>query len=488
MADRRGAFALVLAVAMSGCSFAPAYHPPAMAPVAAFKEAGPWQPAAPEAAAAPGAWWHLFGDAQLDALEDRLDRDNPTLAGAVGRYDQARAYLAEAVGSLLPTAGLQADLSRNRQSDNRPLRGAGQPNLYSADTLGGQVSYELDLWGRVRNTIAARKAEAEAGADDRAAVKLSLEAELAGAYVTVRGDDARIRLLTATVDAFAKADAMIGRRFASGIASGVDTSRSGAQLAEAQAELADVRAARAGAEHAVASLIGTPAATFTLPPTEADMPPPASPAAVASILLQRRPDIAAAERRMAAANAEIGVAKAAFFPSLSLGAQGGVQSTGFAGLLAAPNLFWSVGPSTVLTLFDGGRRKARVAVARAGWDQATADYRAAVLRAFQQVEDSLAQLHYYGIEAEAETRAVAQASVTEQLSLNRYVKGAVSYLDVVTAQTTALDARRRALALHTQRLQASVDLVRALGGGWSGATRLAAASPIPLHPPQETVR
>lgn len=478
MASRlRIGLATSLAASLAACSMAPPYRPPTIAPVTAFKEAGPWQPAYPAPLDAHSPWWSVFQDAALDRLEHQLDGDNPTLSGALGRYDEARAYLAQVQGDLLPSVGLNADLTHNRQSDNRPLRGANQPDLYPADTIGGSIAYDLDLWGRVRNRVAAGKAEAAASADDLAAIKLSLEAQLATAYISLRGYDQQIGLLSAAVDAYGKADAMTERRFRGGIASGLDTSRSGTQLAEAQAQLADVTAARALTEHAIASLIGTPASVFSLPVTTTPLALPAPPAAIASTLLQRRPDVAAAERRMAAANAEIGVARAAFFPDITLGGQGGFQNTGLPALLTAPNLFWSVGPSAVLSLFDGGKRRAQVAIARAGWTQATADYRAQVLRAFQDVEDNLARLHFYGAEAEAEKRAVDQAGQTEQLSMNRYVKGAVSYLDVVTAQTTALRTRRQALTLDTLRLQASVNLIRALGGGWTNPAQTAAAAP-----------
>jgi NodT family efflux transporter outer membrane factor (OMF) lipoprotein len=478
MAKRvRSLLSACVVASLAGCSMAPPYRPPVVAPVVAFKEAGPWQAAAPADLDPHAPWWGVFGNATLDDLERKLDSANPTLSGALGRYDEARGYLAEARGDLFPTVGGNADLSRNRQSDNRPLRGANQPDLYPADTVGGTISYDLDLWGRVRDSVAADKAEAQASADDLAAIKLSLEAQLAAAYITLRGYDQQRALLSAAVDAYGKADAMTERRFRGGIASGLDISRSGTQLAEAQAQLADVSAARALTEHAIASLIGTPASSFSLAENDAPLGLPQAPNAVASTLLQRRPDVAAAERRMAAANAEIGVARAAFFPNLSLGAQGGFQNTGLPALLTAPNIFWSIGPSAVLNLFDGGKRRARVAIARAGWTQATADYRTQVLRAFQDVEDNLARLHFYGVEAEAEKRAVDQAGQTEQLSMNRYVKGAVSYLDVVTAQTTALRTRRQALTLDTLRLQASINLIRALGGGWTSPAEAVAAAP-----------
>jgi len=478
MAERRRAACVLMAMAaLAGCSFAPAYHPPVTVTPASYKEAGPWAPAAPADLAPRGDWWTLYGDATLNRLEQRIDKDNPSLAGALGRYDEARAYLAEARSGLFPHIGLDADITDNRQSDNRPLRGANQPDLYPADTVGGEAGYELDLWGRVRNSVAAGRAEAQASADDLAALRLSLEAQLAASYIALRGFDRQAELLSATVDAYARADAMTRRRFAGGIASGIDTGRSGAQLAEAQAQLADVRNARALTEHAIASLVGVPASSFTIAPASVDLALPDVPVGLPSTLLQRRPDVAAAERRMAAANAEIGVAKAAFFPSISLGGQGGFQNTGLPGLFTAPDIFWSIGPSAVLNLFDGGRRRAQLAVARANWTQATAHYRGQVLQAFQDVEDGLSRLHHLGVEVAAEDRAVQQAGQAEALSLNRYVKGAVTYLDVVTAQATALRTRRQSLELATLRLQASVGLIRAIGGGWEGRANALAARP-----------
>lgn len=468
MGRRQALGACLAAAGLAGCSLAPAYHVPVTTVPAAFKEAGPWIAAEPADLAPRGAWWAAYGDPTLDTLERRVDADNPTLAGALGRYDQAAAYLAEARSGLLPTVGLNADVTRNRQSDNRPLRGSNQPDLYPADTFGGTASYELDLWGRVRNSVAAGRDAVAASKDDLAAVKIGLETNVATSYVALRGYDEQLELLSATVSAYTQADQITQRRFRGGIASGVDTSRSGTQLAEAQAQRSDVLAARAVTEHAIASLIGVPASTFSIAVAKTDLAIPATPLGLPSTLLQRRPDVAAAERRMAAANAQIGVAKAAFFPSISLGGSGGFQNTGLPGLFSAPNIFWSIGPSAVLNLFDGGRRRAQLAAAKAIWVQSTDDYRYLVLQAFREVEDDLAQLRYLGDEASAETRAGAQASQTETLALNRYVKGASTYLDVVTAQTTALRVRRTAIDLRTRELQASVRLTGALGGGWQG--------------------
>lgn len=468
--SRRGcALALCLAATLAACSQAPAYHPPIIAAPLAFREAGPWVPATPTAAADGHMWWRALGDPVLDDLEARVATDNPSLAEAVGRYDAARATLGEARSALYPAMGLGADIAANRQSADRPLRGANQPDLYGAETLGGSASYNLDLWGRVRDSVAAARASAQASANDVAAVRLELEAELAREYIALRGLDREKRLLARTVDAYAKADAMTGRRYAGGIADGIDTGRSGTQLADAQAQLADVENARALVEHAIAKLVGAPASVFSLAPADGALATPLAPPVLPSTLLQRRPDISAAERRMFAANRQIGVARAAFFPALGLGATGGFQSTALAGLVASPNLFWSVGPSLAVSLFDGGRRRAGVRAARAEWEQATASYRATTLGAFQQVEDALSRLHHLGDEQAAEDRAVTAASQAANLSYNRYIKGAASYLEVVTAQTAELAARRRALQMETAHLQASVALVEALGGGWDEA-------------------
>jgi NodT family efflux transporter outer membrane factor (OMF) lipoprotein len=455
-----------VAVFVTGCSFAPDYKPPTVEVPQTFKESDVWKTAAPSGLQPNDKWWTAYGDAMLDNLEQQISDSNPTLAAAIARYDQAQAYLAESRSSLFPQFGVGADLTKNRQSNNRPLRGGGEPDIYESDTANGEINYELDLWGRIRNTIAASNAQAVASLDDLAALKLSLESNLAVSYVTLRGYDRQVELLKATVEAYAQAEAMTQRRFAGGIATGIDVGQSGTQLAEAEAQLADVQSARALTEHAIASLVGAPASSFSVDSQAGSLSLVNVPPVLPSELLQRRPDIAAAERHVAAANAEIGVARAAFFPSISLTGEGGFQDTGLPGLFTAPNIFWSLGPSAMLTLFDGGLRRAQVALARSAWSQATAEYRAHTLQAFQEVEDDLAQLHHLHDEALAENRAVIQAGQVEKLSLNRYVLGAVSYLDVVTAQATALRVRRNAIDLNTRLLQADVRLIEAVGGGW----------------------
>ena len=486
MAKRQAAALLALA-ALGGCNFAPKYARPTAEIPPAFKEGGPWQVAEPADTRPRGDWWTLYNDPVLNGLEVRAAAGNQTLAGALSRFEQAQAYLLIAEAGLGPHAEVDVTLSRDKQSDHRPLRSANQPTYYAANTVSGLFSYELDLWGRVRNAVRAGRATAQASEADIAALTLSLQTQLATQYMRLRGYDLEIRLLQDTVKAYAQADALNRRRFEGGIASGLDTSRSGAQLKEAEAELADVVAARALIEHAIASLVGTPAFTVTLVPAATRLPIPVTPVGLPSTLLERRPDVAAAERRVAAANFNIGVAKAAFFPAITLNASGGFQNNTNGALFTAGNTLWSIGPGAMLALLDGGRRRAQLAIAREARDMAADDYRVTVLQAFQDVEDDLALSQHLAEEAAAQDEAVRQAAITEQLSLNRYVEGASTYLDVITAQTTALRTRRAAIVLRTRRLQNSVRLIGAIGGGWTGITAYAAVSPL-LGTPRQVVR
>ncbi|WP_109124953.1 efflux transporter outer membrane subunit [Dyella sp. C11] len=464
---------LALVALLPACSLAPAYKKPDVGPVpdsyAGQTADGLWSPAHPTDTASRGPWWSVYANPKLDQLEQQLDTSNPSLAVALARYDAARALLGEARSDLYPTLGVDASDSRNRQSNNRPLRGSGQPNEYSAETFGFGLGYELDLWGRVRNEVAAGNANATAAEADLASVKLSLEAQLADLYIRLRGYDVQERILQDTLNAYQQGLDMTQRRFEGGIASGLDVSRAKAQLSDAQAQVSEVVAQRALTEHAMATLVGESASRFSLPPDNSPMNVPAIPLGVPSQLLERRPDIASAERHVFAANAEIGVARAAFFPRLSLSAALGFQDTGMGNLLSTGNRYWALGPDLAMTLFDGGRRRSKVQAAQANLDASAGMYKGVVLNAFQQVEDNLTLLQQLGKEAHQQDDAASAAHDSQTIATNRYREGAVNYLDVVSAQTAALQAERSAEQVRTRRLQASVDLIRALGGGWDSA-------------------
>jgi multidrug efflux system outer membrane protein len=457
--------AIGLTAMLGACSMAPPYAPPTVAVAPAFKETGPWTPAAPEAEAqARGDWWTVYGDPTLNDLEVRAAQANPSLAAAMAAYDQARALATQARGGLFPSIDGSATGVRQRRSDNAPLRNGG-PDDYSTRQVGVTASYEIDLWGRVRNLVAASGAQAQASAADLESVRLSLQAELADDYLSLRGLDAQGKLLVDTADAYDKALRLTQIRHDGGAATGLDVGRAQTQLSTAKAQISDIAAQRALYEHAIAALVGESASSFNLPSAQITFTQPRVPVGVPSTLLQRRPDIAAAERRAAAANAQIGVAQAARFPALTIAGQAGWQSAGGVDLFEAPNALWLLAPQIAGSIFDGGRRKAGVEAAKAAHAQAAENYRGVVLAAFRNVEDQLALANRLADQAKDQDDAVASAKRTEDLAMIRYRQGAATYLDVVTAQTAALTAERASLVLQTRRLQASVDLVRALGGG-----------------------
>ncbi|RQS87448.1 efflux transporter outer membrane subunit [Burkholderia seminalis] len=468
MADRLLAAWLGSIALLAGCSLAPAYRVPAVPVPAAFRETGPWVDAAPADRLPRDGWWRVYGDATLDRLEPLVARANPGLAAAVARHDEATALFDEAHAALLPSVGIEAEPDRDRQSARRPLRGSGQPDVYESNTLEAGIGYDFDLWGKVRNTVAAGRDDAQAADDDLASVRLSLQASVAATYFDLAGLDREAATLTQTIDTYRRAWQLTVSRHRGGLASGLDVSRARTQLALARARASDIAARRALDEHAIAALVGASASTFTLPPVATLPGVPAIPTGLASTLLERRPDIAAAERRVAAANARIGVARAAYFPDLSLGLAAGFQSDTFSPWLAAPNEIWSIGPRLAATLFDGGLRAAGVRKSRAQFAEQGARYRAVVLQAFREVEDDLALLHRLGDESDQDDAALVAARQSLALAMSRYRDGAVSYLDVVTAQTTELDTQIASLDADARRLQASVGLVRALGGGWHG--------------------
>ncbi|WP_084455278.1 efflux transporter outer membrane subunit [Novosphingobium rosa] len=453
-------------VALAGCNLAPAYHPPVVTTPAAYKPIEGWSPAAPADDAPRGPWWTVFNDPVLNDLEGRLDAANPDLQAALARYEGARAYALQAKGGLLPSAGVQGTALRNRQSADKPLRGTNQPDNYTADQLNGVASYELDLWGKLHNQWRADKALAQASDEDRAAIQLSLEAQLASDYMQLRGLDADIALLTQTVAAYRKSYDLTRRLYAGKIIAQMDVSRAQVQWNNAQTSAADLIANRDLMANAIAVLLGDNPSTFTLSPATANAQMPAIPEGLPSSLLQRRPDIASAERAAAAANFRIGVARAAFYPSISFDAAGGVMSQG-ANPFKAADLFWALGPSISLPIFQGGRLKGQLAQARAQFDEASAHYRGVTLNAFKEVEDNRALTARLTQEESFARDASAAAQQTVNAANDLYAQGATSYLDVVTAQTALLQARKDAIDIRTRRFVASVGLIRALGGGWS---------------------
>jgi NodT family efflux transporter outer membrane factor (OMF) lipoprotein len=462
----------IMLATLGGCSLAPAYRTPALPPMPAnFKEGDTaWKVAAPADETSHGNWWAVYRDDTLSRLETRLDADNPGLAAALARYDAARAFESQFSAGLFPQLDAEANPLRARQSNNRPLRGSNQPDEYDSDTVGVGASYDLDLWGRIRNEVGAGHALAQAAQADLASAKLSLEAQLAGDYVRLRGYDIQVRILQDALNAYQHALVLTQNRHSGGVASGLDVSRAQAQLDDAQAQVTDVLAQRALSEHAIAALVGEPASSFSIAPEQDQLEVPLTPVGVPSTLLERRPDIAAAERRVFAANAGIGVARAAFFPDISLQGSYGFQDTDMNNLLAIGNRFWALGPLATLNLFDAGLRRAELREAHARFAQTSADYRQTVLTAFREVEDDLALLQQLGMEARQEDQAFAAAQQTLNIATNRYREGIVNYLDVVVAQTAALSAQRNAETIRTRRLQASVDLIRAIGGGWARDT------------------
>jgi multidrug efflux system outer membrane protein len=456
-----GTIALAL---LGGCSFAPATHQVAVASPAHFDAIPPsWTEAAPADATPRGAWWQVFGDPVLDDLEQRAQDASPTLAAALARRDEARAVLGQAAAALVPEVDGLASVERQREAQDRPLT-TGKAVTYNTYQLGPQLSYEVDLWGHVRNAVAAARYEAHASEADLASARLSLQASVADAYARLRGLDAEADLLTRSVDAYTRAYDLTRRRHLGGAASGLDENRAMTVLGNARALAVDVANQRTTTEHELAALVGAPASGFHIAPVSHVAAAPAVPVGTPSTLLQRRPDIAAAERRVSEANARIGVAHAALYPTVTLGLAAGFQTTG-PGLLSAPNTFWALGPLGLdLPLFDGGRRKSALRQARAQFDEAAANYRNTVIGAFRDVEDALAAARDLSREADEQTYAVKAAETTTKLSLTRYREGAADYLEVVTSQTDELLAERTLLAVETRRAQASVAIVRALGG------------------------
>lgn len=466
---------LMAVILFKGCDKAPKYSKPSVATPPAYKEISPdtfketdnWKFARPNDAVIRGNWWEMFNDAELNALEEQANAANQTIALADANFREARAVVKESRSQYFPTVTTSPSIIVSRQSAAATHSNVSPGRQSVSYTLPFDASWEPDFWGRIHNTVVASTSEAQATAADLQSVRLSVEAELAFDYYQLRSVDAEKRLLDSTIVAFQAQLDLTHVRFQTGIASDEDVAQAETQLKTTQAQATDLGIQRAQLEHAIALLTGQPASTFSLSITTQDSQPPAIPVGLPSQLLERRPDIAAAERRVAEANAEIGVTKAAFYPSLTLGATGGFESTALTSWFTWPARFFSLGPTLSQTLFDKGRRSAATEAARAQYDGNVASYRQTVLTAFAEVEDNLAALRILSRELEQQNEAVSSAQRSLSLATERYKSGIDSYLNVITAQTTLLNNQRTAVGLQMQQLTASVQLIKALGGGWN---------------------
>jgi NodT family efflux transporter outer membrane factor (OMF) lipoprotein len=461
------AFLLFGILALGGCSVGPKYVKPTTQIPPAYKENANWKPAQPGDQVQKGNWWEIFNDAQLNALEEKVNVSNQTLRAAADRYQEARDVLRQTRSAFFPLVTAGVTPSQNRESQHKALFGSGSPVNYSDLVLGGGVSYEADAWGAVRKSVEASRTLAQASAADLETIRLSLHAELALDYLTLRGLDAQKQLFDTNVDAFQKALDLTESRFQGGVASREDVDLADTQLEQTRAQDIDITSARDQFEHAVAVLIGQPASTFSLDPAPLPATPPVPLAGLPSELLERRPDIAGAERRVASANEQVGIARAAFFPTITLGLTAGFESSQFPNWLTGPSALWSIGATAAETVFDAGRRRAVSDQAIASYDEMIADYQQTVLMSFQEVEDSLSDLRVLDDEAKTQDAAVAAANRALEQSTNRYKGGLDTYLTVITAQSAALQNERTAVSLLTRRLTSTVLLVKALGGGWN---------------------
>jgi NodT family efflux transporter outer membrane factor (OMF) lipoprotein len=457
----------IAALQFTGCVVGPKYHPPAVPAPPAYKEVGDWKPAQPNDQNLGGEWWKIFQDPQLDALELQVNVSNQNLKAAEAQFRQARAALRYSRADYYPTVTAGVSGTRTRVSANRPPPNSIFNGITENDfTLPFDVSYQVDVWGRVRRMVESQREQAQASAADLATVNLSMHADLAVDYFQARSLDAEEQLLNTTVTQYEQALQLTESRFQGGIASEVEVQQAKTILQTTRAQAIDVGVLRAQFEHAVAILIGKPPAEFSLPPLPLTVPPPHVPLGLPSDLLERRPDIAAAERRVASANAQIGVAKSAYYPSINLSASGGFESSAISTLINGPSGLWSIGLSAVGTVFDVGRRRALTDQARAAYDSQVANYRQSVLNGFQQVEDNLAAVRILENEAKVQDEAVVAAQNSLNLSITRYKGGVTSYLEVITAQNAALTDEVTAVNILGRRMANTVLLIQALGGGW----------------------
>lgn len=464
LASALTALALMFSVA---CTVGPKYARPNVptAPTDTFKESDGWKTAQPSDQFQRGPWWEVFNDPELNKLETQLTASNQDLKVAEARYRQARATVRINRSALFPTISTNPGIDTIRDS-------AHQPYLQSTSTTGEfvlpfDVSYEVDVWGRVRRTVAASREEAQATAGDFETASLSLHAELAFDYFELRSADAQKKLLDDTVKSFQDALQLTTNRFEGGVAPKSDVDQAETQLQATIVQDSDVGVQRSQFEHAIAILLGEPPAAFSLPLTPLQEQPPDIAPGLPSQLLERRPDIAAAERRVAEANEQIGIAKAAYYPTISLGGSGGFEGTDISNWFTWPSRFWAVGPSALETLFDAGRRHATSQAALANYDATVATYRETTLTALQQVEDNIAALRILEQEAQQQHQATASAQESLQIFNDRYTGGIDPYLQVLTAQTIALQNERNDVDILRRRMDATVLLIKALGGSWN---------------------
>jgi NodT family efflux transporter outer membrane factor (OMF) lipoprotein len=458
---RSGTLAFLVVSALSACAVGPDYKRPEVPVSSAYKEAGEWKRAQPQDDLDRGKWWGVFGDPQLDALVEQVEISNQNVLVAEAQFRRARALVASSRAAYFPTLDADASVVRSR-SPTGVIGGTTAGRIITNHSASLNSAWEADLWGRLRRAVESSEAGAQASAADLAAARLSAQAELASSYFQLRILDAQKRLLEDTVAAFRKSLDLTKNRYDAGVAAKVDLVQAETQLKSTQAQAIDTGVQRAQLEHAIAVLIGKAPAEFSVAPVPLAVAMPRVPMGLPSELLERRPDVPAAERRVAAANAQIGVAKAAYFPSLTLSASYGSRSAVASQLFAAPTGFWSIGPALAQSIFDAGLRRAQTEQAIAAYDATVAEYRQAVLAGFQEVEDNLAALRILGEEVRAARESV-------ELTTNQYKAGIVSYVNVVTVQTTQLNNERTAVGILGRRLVAAVTLVKALGGGWNAA-------------------
>ena len=471
---------ILWAMLLPGCMLGPKYTRPSAPmtpaykepPPASFKESDQWKTAQPTADKLRGNWWEIFGDPQLNALQEQVAPGNLSLKAAESRFLAARTQVKYNRAALFPTISVAPTIASIRDSPNSPYFPIGSRGIGSASEflLPFDLSYEVDLWGRIRRSVAAAGEEAQATAADLQTLSLSIHAELAVDYFELRSADAQARLLDATVRAYAEMVQLTVDLFRGGAAPETDVVQAQTQLDTARVQYTDIFVSRAQYEHAIAILIGKPPAEFSLPPSPLEAKPPVIPVGVPSQLLESRPDVAASERRMAEANEQIGIARAAYFPTLTLGATAGFEGNSITNWLTWPSRFWAVGPTMAETLFDAGRRRATSDSARASYDATVADYREIVLTAFRDVEDNLVALRVLETEAKQQNDAVIEARRSVELFRTRYEGGVDPYLEVVTAQTVELFNERNAIDIMRRRMDASVLLIKGLGGGWDAST------------------